>query len=358
MNNESFASKVVRLPFAPVLTHMDSRLANLTQYMDRHCAQIGHWINVDLTSMLEKQHEEVGGWINFWGQHVNQKLVELHDHVHADAQAAVQSGMFAERALDEAAEKLALMNERLDRMESHLTEKAPVRDEEASLSKLLAHDGPIAEAGLWFNPPVVITHRNRTYQIAEVHERIVEVPFVYRHTAALAKGAKLLDIGCAESTVAFSLASMGYSVTAVDQRGYPLQHPNLFVVQESLQNWDGPSEKVDAVLCLSTLEHLGLKAYQSTSEDSKLDVKALALFRRWLKPGGLLILTAPFGHSEVSDFERTYSRDDLNHMLKDWTIRERIVYGRIGSTEWRQRDEAAPWPSDRRGVVLICADRS
>ena len=40
-------------------------------------------------------------------------------------------------------------------------------------------------------------------------------------------GARILDIGSAESTFPLSAASLGYRVTAIDQRPLAYSHPNL-----------------------------------------------------------------------------------------------------------------------------------
>ena len=85
----------------------------------------------------------------------------------------------------------------------------------------LSHRGYAAQAGLWLNPPVVIGHRKGAVEVATVNERIVEVPFAMRALAPLDPGARVLDFGSAESTVALSLASLGFEVTALDLSQYP-----------------------------------------------------------------------------------------------------------------------------------------
>jgi len=230
-------------------------------------------------------------------------------------------------------------------------------DRVAWVNRLLQHNGPIAQAGLWFNPPVVLRYTEEGAVLDQIHERIVEMPFVFRALAAVAPGGVVLDVGSMESTVAFSLASLGFQTIALDQRGYPLQHRNLKIVAEDIARWDGLEEgTLDAVVCLSTLEHLGLKAYGSRTNDSDLDRETMARFRGWLKPGGLLALTVPYGRPAVNDFERTYGREQLDALLAGWTVKERRIFARRGTTEWLAREEsAAPWLEDLRGVALVSA---
>ena len=71
--------------------------------------------------------------------------------------------------------------------------------------------------------------------VSTVHERIVEVPYAFRALSGLAPGSRVLDVGSAESTVALSLAALGYRVTALDLRPYPFEHPLLEVVAAPLE---------------------------------------------------------------------------------------------------------------------------
>ena len=57
---------------------------------------------------------------------------------------------------------------------------------------------------------------------------------------------------------------------------------------------------------LSAVEHFGLGHYAGSGEADRLDIAALSELARRVRPGGLLVLTTPFGQAGVDDFERVY----------------------------------------------------
>ncbi|MCE9616380.1 MAG: class I SAM-dependent methyltransferase [Lentisphaerae bacterium] len=339
---DSGLHRIARIPFLPALTHIDARFAALfarLQSLEDHLQQ----------RMVQDLPQRQDAQLNQWGAQLTRQFADLADRVHADAQAVMQTGAFVERA-----------SEALAGIAGTDTPPAAAptgASQRAALLQLLAHDGPVAQAGLWFNPPVVLRSSARGFELDQVHERIVEIPFVFRCLAGVPAGGAVLDVGCAESTVAFSLAALGYRTTALDPRGYPLSHPNLQVVTANIARWPGPGDgTLDAIVCLSTLEHLGLKAYGVEGENPDLDRETMARFRTWLRPGGLLVLTVPYGRPAVTDFERTYGPEQLDELLATWTVTERVVLARTGSALWSPHAEAAgDWPEQLRGVALVAA---
>jgi hypothetical protein len=184
------------------------------------------------------------------------------------------------------------------------------------------HNGPAAQAGVWFNPPVTVFHHDGTVRANDVNERIVEIPYVLGAVAGLPAGSTILDFGATESTVSLSLASLGHDVIAADLRPYPLQHPRVHPLVGPIESWSGPEQPLDAVVCLSALEHVGLGAYDEAPTDGELDRTIAELFKRWLRPGGTLVLTAPYGRWEVGDTQRVYDAEHLDALLAGWNIVE------------------------------------
>jgi hypothetical protein len=75
----------------------------------------------------------------------------------------------------------------------------------------------------------------------------------------------------------------------------------------------------DAVLLLSTLEHIGLPAYdQPLFPDG--DRLALAAAARLLSPSGRLIVTVPVGRSRMATWFRQYSPADLHELFREWAV--------------------------------------
>ncbi|HEX4901783.1 MAG TPA: hypothetical protein VFV42_03175, partial [Acidimicrobiales bacterium] len=159
------------------------------------------------------------------------------------------------------------------------------------INYLLCHRGPLADVGLWRNEPVVVEWLPGDARVAAVNERIVEQPFVYGVLADLPTGSRIADVGGAESLVGLSLASSGHQVTVVEPAGYPYEHPNLAVVERTLDEVE-VDEPVDAVVLLSAIEHFGLGAYADNGAlDDDADLAAMKRVRELLAPGGRVVLT-------------------------------------------------------------------
>jgi 2-polyprenyl-3-methyl-5-hydroxy-6-metoxy-1,4-benzoquinol methylase len=229
----------------------------------------------------------------------------------------------------------------------------------AFLNFAFGHRGFSAQEGVWFNPPVEVMHYEGRVETHRVSERIAEIPYVFRALGALPGDARVLDVGAAESTVSLSLASLGYDVTALDPRPYPFSHPRLRSVQALVEDWE-TDDLFDAVICLSTIEHVGLAAYEQ-EEHEGADVAALRHIRGLTKPGGRLVLTVPFGAYHVDSFQRTYDRAHLDELLEGWEIVDLAILRRTAPTRWEVADPAARQEAasdEPELVALVTAARS
>lgn len=224
-----------------------------------------------------------------------------------------------------------------------------------------SHTGFGAENGLWFNPAVNLRYSTGNVQLGEVNERIVEVPYVFEAMAGLDIGSRVLDVGCAESTVAFSLASLGYEVTGIDLHPYPFRHPNLVTVTSAVEDWECPEAYFDAIVCLSSIEHFGLGVYGEDETDG-LDILAMERISLWARPGAILALTTPFGQYTVSSQQRTYDMPALNRLLAGWKVDDIHTAIRLeDGSGWMVVDGARSFEdvNDVRhpAVILVTAQR-
>ena len=167
----------------------------------------------------------------------------------------------------------------------------------------------------------------------EVNERIVEIPFVLRHLS-LPPGVNVLDFGCNRSFLSVNMASLGYKVTGVDLLPYLYWHSNFSFIQGNLLDLNLPSEHFAAITAVSSIEHAGLGFY-GDAPDPEADLALMKEFYRILKPGGIVLLTVPFGRAYRDDFTRIYDKDTLLKITKLFRIeREEYYIKKDGENEW------------------------
>jgi len=174
---------------------------------------------------------------------------------------------------------------------------------------------------------------------AVVSEQVVEGPLVLQHLRATDR--QVLDFGGYESVLPLQLASLGHEVTVLDQRRYPLTHPNLTVRAADLYDpglrFDEP---FDSIISVSTIEHLGLGRYGDVTRE---DGDRAGVDRLWsfLRPGGRLLASVPAGKPAAQRGYRVYNEARLYD-----------VFPRITEIRWfRKEHRSGAWLPSNAGAV-------
>lgn len=96
---------------------------------------------------------------------------------------------------------------------------------------------------------------------------------------------------------------------------------------------------VTAVACS---EHFGLGVYGEIANESTADFDAMRVLRGLLKPGGQLLISAPFGKAGVTPKHRVYDAGRLAKLLDGFRIERQACFRRSGGgwTEVSQADLA------------------
>jgi SAM-dependent methyltransferase len=149
------------------------------------------------------------------------------------------------------------------------------------------------------------------------------------------KGAKILEIGCAEWDFCTPMkqARPDVHITAVDQRGVgPKGRPGADVLHagDGLGNLLDPdmmpAHTFDVIVAVSVIEHVGIGRYQD-DQDPDGDIKAMRHCRRWLKPDGLMYLDVPYRPEGESTPFRQYNEADLQaRVIQDWRVVDRQFF--------------------------------
>jgi hypothetical protein len=166
----------------------------------------------------------------------------------------------------------------------------------------------------------------------DVDAQLIELPFAYAAADTLPPRAGIATLTGDGGPLPLALALLGMRVTALAAAGTPSGHPNLTVSEERVERWSGPSEPLHALFALSSVAALGLGRDEPVDD---LDHQVVDLFRKWLRPDGLLVLTVPFGEWSVGSRSRTYDERHLAELLADWEIDEQRVMERIDDHVWR-----------------------
>lgn len=162
-----------------------------------------------------------------------------------------------------------------------------------------------------------------------VSEQIIENPLVLRYLPEAAES--ILDFGGVESTLPLTLCALGYRVTVWDQREYPFTHPNLQTIRQDIfEAQPDPELRFDAVVSVSTIEHLGLGAY-GDREVPDGDRRGVAALWSLVRPGGRMIVTVPAGRPAVQRGYRVYDAARLKEVFPDASlVRWFLKGGRAG----------------------------
>jgi 2-polyprenyl-3-methyl-5-hydroxy-6-metoxy-1,4-benzoquinol methylase len=303
---------------------------------------------------------------------IHEAVQDVKHIVIADMDAANEASVLTGRTLENLLAQHAAMLTRIEPMEEKVEglhnrflfdpeAEHSLEDLDDGVARILnyssSHHGFASSANLWFNPPVLVEYASGDVGVRWVNERIAEIPYAFRALSRVVAGARILDVGATESTVSLSLATLGYEVTAIDPRPNPLSHERLNTIVGQIEDWDTDSE-FDAVLCLSTIEHLGTGEYEQQGTERRIDLDAMTRIRELTKPGGSLVLTTAVGRASSNESSRVYDREGLDELLAGWDVEDLTLLQRKDATSWVTIDEQIEdLDPETETVVMVTATK-
>lgn len=170
-----------------------------------------------------------------------------------------------------------------------------------------------------------------------VTERAVEIPFVLR-SLSLPAGSRVLDVGSRWSPLPLHLSALGLKTVAVDLARVDLRGAGLDVVRADMRRSPFRGSAFDAVIVVSTLEHVGLAVYDARSNQED-DFRLMEELRKVVRPAGLLLLTVPYGRAGQGPGQRSYDQSRLARVTEGWAIVEASYYVKEEQA-WRAAPES------------------
>ena len=132
-------------------------------------------------------------------------------------------------------------------------------------------------------------------------------------------------------------------ITTLAYEGRPLAPVRPVYVYEDLRAMSYPNEFFDAVVCISTLEHIGmdntllytddLKKKENTAESH---LRAVDEMKRVLKEGGTLYVTVPYGQQRNFGWFQAFDAAMVNAVVKRFMPRKVTqTYYKYDRRQWR-----------------------
>jgi SAM-dependent methyltransferase len=155
-------------------------------------------------------------------------------------------------------------------------------------------------------------------------ERSVEYEFVLSNLVSHNSEANLLDVGCSTFTLS-NIRKLGLDnwriigidiVNEISSRDFP-----LMLIDARKMGFK--NEIFDQVLCLFTLEHIGLcnLGYDDSDYGARGDILAMTEIHRILKPKGTVIITVPYGNLIIKKQGfRVYNDELLSILISKFLI--------------------------------------
>jgi ubiquinone/menaquinone biosynthesis C-methylase UbiE len=192
------------------------------------------------------------------------------------------------------------------------------------------------------NTPHIIDCLDTDHLLAgTISERVVEYGFLARNLHPYKINMRILDVGAGPSAVTNALSNFG-NIKEWDVFGIDIAElPKLFkegkekspvvLLRMDARMMGFRDEVFDKVICISTIEHIGMPpTHHLVSEyDAFGDVTALSEIFRILKKGGRTILTVPYEDKNIQGYikgHRIYNSSTLARLITRFNVKKKEYY--------------------------------
>jgi SAM-dependent methyltransferase len=176
-----------------------------------------------------------------------------------------------------------------------------------------------------------------------------------------------LEFGCEQAYLSLMAARKGYHAVALDleEQSLPWKDSRVDFLRGDFLKLSLPENHFDLIINCSSVEHVGLVGrYGVTEPNSDGDLNVMHRFHELLKPGGLLLMTAPCGRDAVfAPLCRVYGEARLPQLLAPFRIEKEQYWQKDSSNHWvdcsresalRFEASAGSWDASRNIYALGC----
>ncbi len=171
-----------------------------------------------------------------------------------------------------------------------------------------------------------------------------------------------IEFGCEQGYMSLLAAQKGFRVLANDlqQQSFTWQHPGVEFRQGDFLKLELPRNHFDLAINCSSVEHVGVAGrYGITADQDEGDIEVMKRLGEILKPGGILLMTAPCGRDAVmAPWCRVYGSQRLPRLFAPFEIVKECYWVKDSQNRWvgSTRETALDFrpihnPSDSHGCL-------
>ena len=179
-------------------------------------------------------------------------------------------------------------------------------------------------------------------------ERLVEYEFVARNLVSSKKQAAILDIGSGSSLLAKAIGELGkgkWQVFRID-----IAESNCDARMDARMT-GFRKEVFSQVICISTIEHIGIGISSGDDDDDDGDLKTVKEILRILKKGGSAIISVPYGKIKKLNY-RVYDRHALSRLVavdnEEFSVAAKKEFYCYDAGKWKRCSQSTADRNDSR----------
>ena len=147
-----------------------------------------------------------------------------------------------------------------------------------------------------------------------------------------------IEFGCEQGFMSLLAAQKGFHVVANDlqDQSFTWYHPSVEFRQGDFLKLDLPRNHFDIAINCSSVEHVGVAGrYGITVNEDEGDIEVMHRLADILKPGGLLLMTAPCGRDAVmAPWCRVYGAQRLPRLFAAFRLLKECYWIKDAQNRW------------------------